>query len=196
MQLNEIHNEHEHAPSSTKIALLIFAVILVTALGYLVWASNKQTVSEENMVIKKTSTTATATSTATTATVTTDTVYTNTDYGFTMTLTNNWKGYKIKTVKPTDGTAVAYLHINVPTTDAGWVDDSPDSFTHYASMMVIGVYTTAEWDTIQASGEPTDKKLTQNSQYVFGYSQAQSIPTDLTAAYKEVAAVAATFKLK
>ncbi len=204
MQLNEVHNEHEHAPSSTKIALLVFAVILVSALGYLVWANNKQTVSDDSAVavIKKTPTaTATTTSaltpTPTTAT-STDIVYTNTDYGFTMTLTSKWKGYKIKTVKPTDGTAVAYLYINVPTTstDATWIQDSSTNFAYYASVMAISVYTTAEWDTMQASGGPTDTKLAQNSQYVFGYSQAQSIPTDLTAAYKEVATVAATFKLK
>lgn len=204
MQLNEVHNEHEHAPVSTKVALLIFAVILVGALGYLVWANNKQTISDNTMVVvvKKTPTpTITATTTLTptpTATATTDIVYTNTDYGFTLTLTSKWKGYKIKTVKPTDGTAVAYLYINVPTTstDATWIKDSSTNFAYYASVMAIGVYTTAEWDAMQASGGPTDTKLTQNSQYVFGYSQAQSIPTDLTAAYKEVATVAATFKLK
>jgi len=37
MQLNEIHNNHEHATVSLKVILLVFAVILVGVLGYLVW---------------------------------------------------------------------------------------------------------------------------------------------------------------
>lgn len=37
MQLNEIHTEHEHASVSLKVVLLIFAIILVGALGYMVW---------------------------------------------------------------------------------------------------------------------------------------------------------------
>ena len=34
---NEVHNEHEHASVSLKVILLVFAVILVGALGYFVW---------------------------------------------------------------------------------------------------------------------------------------------------------------
>jgi len=37
MQLNEVHNDHEHASVSLKVVLLVFAVILVGALGYFVW---------------------------------------------------------------------------------------------------------------------------------------------------------------
>lgn len=37
MQLNEVHNEQEHASVSLKVILLVFAIILVGALGYLVW---------------------------------------------------------------------------------------------------------------------------------------------------------------
>lgn len=40
MQLNEIHTEHEHATTSLKVVLLVFAIVLVGALSYLVWASN------------------------------------------------------------------------------------------------------------------------------------------------------------
>jgi hypothetical protein len=41
MQLNEIHNNHEHASVSLKVILLVFAVILVGVLGYLVWDYQK-----------------------------------------------------------------------------------------------------------------------------------------------------------
>lgn len=36
MELNEIHTEHEHASLNLKVLLLIFAVVLIAALGYLV----------------------------------------------------------------------------------------------------------------------------------------------------------------
>ena len=37
MEINQIHNEHEHASVSTKVLLLAFAVVLVGVLGYLVY---------------------------------------------------------------------------------------------------------------------------------------------------------------
>jgi hypothetical protein len=37
MELNEIHTEHEHASTSLKVVLLIFAVVLIGALAYFVW---------------------------------------------------------------------------------------------------------------------------------------------------------------
>lgn len=40
MQLNEIHNTHQHASVSLKVILLIFAVVLVGVLSYLVWQNN------------------------------------------------------------------------------------------------------------------------------------------------------------
>lgn len=42
MQLNEIHNPEENASVSLKIILLIFAVVLVGALGYFVWQQNTE----------------------------------------------------------------------------------------------------------------------------------------------------------
>lgn len=40
MELNEIHTEHEHATTSMKVVLLVFAIVLVGALAYLVWTAN------------------------------------------------------------------------------------------------------------------------------------------------------------
>lgn len=40
MEINETHNEHEHATMSMKVVLLIFAIVLVGALAYLVWTAN------------------------------------------------------------------------------------------------------------------------------------------------------------
>jgi len=41
MQLNEPHTEHENASTSLKVVLLVFAVVLVGALGYFVWEQKK-----------------------------------------------------------------------------------------------------------------------------------------------------------
>ena len=40
MELNEMHSDHEHATTSLKVLLLVFAIVLVGALAYLVWAQN------------------------------------------------------------------------------------------------------------------------------------------------------------
>lgn len=57
MQLNEVHNESEHASVSLKVILLVFAVILVGTLSYLVW--NEQITVTDNgstIIIKKNTT--------------------------------------------------------------------------------------------------------------------------------------------
>lgn len=61
MQLNEIHDTHEHASVSLKVILLVFAVILVGVLGYLVWDFNNtpDTTDYSSTITKKTETTQT-----------------------------------------------------------------------------------------------------------------------------------------
>lgn len=39
---NEIHDNHEHASTSLKVILLVFAIVLVGTLGYLVWQQNNE----------------------------------------------------------------------------------------------------------------------------------------------------------
>ncbi|MCR4278094.1 MAG: hypothetical protein NUV80_05095 [Candidatus Berkelbacteria bacterium] len=53
---NDIHTEHEHATTSLKVLLLVFAVVLVSALAYLVWAQNTapDTTDDSAAVTKKT----------------------------------------------------------------------------------------------------------------------------------------------
>jgi len=46
MQLNEIHNPHEHASVGLKVMLLVFAIILVGVLGYLVWQQSPEPTSD------------------------------------------------------------------------------------------------------------------------------------------------------
>jgi len=40
MEINQTPYDHEHASVSLKVILLVFAVVLIGALGYLVWAQN------------------------------------------------------------------------------------------------------------------------------------------------------------
>lgn len=44
MEINDdIHNNHEHASTSLKVLLLIFAFVLIGTLGYMVWLENADT---------------------------------------------------------------------------------------------------------------------------------------------------------
>lgn len=40
MNIEQSHSNHEHASTSLKVILLIFVIVLVAALGYLVWDAN------------------------------------------------------------------------------------------------------------------------------------------------------------
>ena len=57
MQLNEIHNEGEHASVSLKVILLVFAVILVGTLSYLVWNEQITVIDNGSTIVIKKSTT-------------------------------------------------------------------------------------------------------------------------------------------
>lgn len=57
MELSEVHTEHEHATTSLKVVLLIFAIVLIGALAYLVWATNTTPETTDNSDVVKTTTT-------------------------------------------------------------------------------------------------------------------------------------------
>lgn len=85
MQLNEIHDNHEHASTSLKVILLVFALVLVGTLGYLVWDFNRtpDTTDYSTPVAKK------KTETTTTADETADWKnYTNREQGFSVNYPN------------------------------------------------------------------------------------------------------------
>lgn len=89
MELNEIHTEHEHATTSLKVVLLVFAIVLVGALAYLVWAQNTapDTTDNATVVTKKN----TADETADWSTWTRSDQMPNTK--FTVKLPTGWKAY-------------------------------------------------------------------------------------------------------
>lgn len=177
-------------PNNLKVLLLILALGLVVGLGYFVWFQNNLPIDSGGDTIIKPKVTTPKTTT------TTDSVYTNSTYGYSMTFNDKWAGYKIKTVVPTDGSATAYLHVNLPTTstDALWAKDGTTNLAGYASVMAINVFTPAQWAALDGTpGQGT--KLAENAHYVFSYSRAQDFPTDLQAAASDIPTVVATFKL-
>jgi len=57
VELNEVHTEHEQATVSLKVVLLIFAIVLIGALAYLVWAANTAPDTTDNSAATKKTTT-------------------------------------------------------------------------------------------------------------------------------------------
>ncbi len=183
---------HRHLPTNIKIVLAVLALALLVGLGYFVWFQNNIPVSTGgDTVVKPKTVTQTA--------KTTDLVYTNSTYGFSLTFNDKWTGYKVKTVVPTDGTAVAYLYVNLPTADPDWAKavDSTD-LDGYASIFGVSVFTQSQWDAY--SGTPGQgTKLAQSNNYIFSYGPSQSLPSNTAdpvwVAYHDIATVIATFKL-
>lgn len=192
MEINHVHNEHEHASVSLKVILLVFAIVLVGALSYLVYLqrSAPDITDYSAPSVKKTTSTTRAETTEDTALACGDTKL----YGFAMTFGNLWTGYKIKEVKP--GYALITCYINMPTasTDEVWTSQSTTNFAKYASLFAVSVYTPAQWTTAQAgANKPT--LLDQNGNYVWGWSPAQAYPDDLATVAADVENIVATFKL-
>jgi hypothetical protein len=196
MQLNEIHNPSEHASTSLKVILLVFALVLVGTLGYLVWDANNSTPAvapEPAQVAKKKA----LEEAAKTPLACGDT----TKYGFTMSFSDKWDGYKIKQVlqkdmEPQPGYALVTCYFQMPTTstDEAWTKAGTDHDPNYASLFAVSVYTPEQWQAAQEEpNRPT--KLGETSDYIWGLSQAQSIPDDLAELYKDVKNVASTFSI-
>lgn len=86
MELNEPHTSHEHASLNLKVLLLVFAVILIAALGLLVWQQNHSAADsqdEAQLHPKKTATVSVDTSTWKT--------YSNSTYNFSYLYPPTWK---------------------------------------------------------------------------------------------------------
>jgi hypothetical protein len=156
--------------------------------------SDLQTTSTDTSSTTDTSTS--ATSTTATADETADwKTYTNTKYGFTLTLTDKWEGYKIKEADIAN--QVDTYCVNVPTTDTKNYPGSDIEYSGYAAPFCIDIYTIAQWNTYNDDNPSLATKLTSNNQYVFAYSTWQDSPADLRASGldKEVTNVAKSFEL-
>ncbi len=138
---------------------------------------------------------ATATTSATDETANWKT-YTNTKYGFTLTFTDKWQGYRIKNFASSPMTEV--ISVEVPTTDANYQSRSTEYVdAGYDYPFVISVWTTDQWNQwVEGQDGPQSKKLGEKNGYVFAYMTWQDSPADLRASGldKEVTSVAESFQ--
>ena len=182
MELNGIEN-HEHASTSLKALLLVFALVLVGVLGYLVWQQNTAPEEVDN-------------STQSTASVLT---YTNTTHGYTMKLNSTWTGYKTSTWSDPDQPTIKNVEFFVPcaASDNCTSDGTTRTIAGYTTVMVVGAYPTKIWNAFPNDEGPTPTRLAANDTYVFGYSHAQAFPVswETKAVNLKIDTVAATFKL-
>lgn len=142
-------------------------------------------------------TTTTPATTEPTPTTNTDTSwknYTNSDYGFKLTFTDAWKGYKVKKVA-LEGT-VANYYINMPTTDPFYKDETEMSYAGYAAPFVIGVMDKAGWTGDEMQVKDFGSKIGENAQYVFTGSSWQAGPDDLLSSLgSSISAIIASFQI-
>jgi hypothetical protein len=138
-----------------------------------------------------TTTTTTTTPTAVTPAPASTTIqYDNSQYGFSLTLPKTWANYKVKTVTA-DG-AVAYIYVEMPTTDDMPATSSNDK--NYYAPFALGVYTPSQWAELESSGGPIDTVITKTSQYVFTWSHANGIPATDWKLDSDIKGIIASFK--
>ena len=195
MQLNEVHTEHEHATTSLKVVLLVFAIVLVGALSYLVWAQNTAPDTTDNSaaVIKKTTATTPSTASTVPSTTKTDTTdswktYSNSDYGFTLTFGDLWKGYRVKAIAIDSANTMTY-HFTMPY--SGIIEASETNDVGYYSIFFINVFTKDEYNKTERKG----LLLGSNKSYVFTYGGPQESVEALKALQADFTNVVSTFKL-
>ncbi len=100
--------------------------------------------------------------------------YKNSVYGFQVTLTSVWKGYRVIQRTDTVYPNVKYLDFEVPTKDTNYGNN-----TGYAAPLIIAIYPKADWSKVSQEGGPIPTKISENNQYVFAYSGWQEPPSDL-----------------
>jgi hypothetical protein len=135
------------------------------------------------------STSSTTSTGATTSTTATWKNYTNSKYGYTLTFTDAWTGYKV-------GSNNNIYYFGVPTTDTTWSD--PVLGDGYASLFAVSVKTIADYDAEAAENQATaGTLLVQTSTSAYTWSPAQAYPADIAAKITNLKAsdVMATFAL-
>ena len=160
MEPDQTNINHDEASVSLKVVLLIFAIVLILALGYLVYAQNRSTwdTSGSSLSNKTSESTSTSDNTSDTngsssgTTTTKDNLscpdYVNTTYGFSLTFPSEWDSCHFKTADVTGATKVIYVEL--PTTSDIYAHESTTNEAGYVSLFAISVYTPDQWTTEQA----------------------------------------------
>lgn len=158
------------------ILTLILVIVLVAALGF--WLGWYLGTVYPTGTSTATPTATTVASKTTTPSATADWhEWTDDTYGFTTVVNSKFSGYRIRSDRENTGNAITYYRLYVPTTDTNSRVESLDGY--YANIMVISVFTPANWDKEQAFDGPKATYLGKNNKYVFGYSTWQDAPADL-----------------
>ena len=123
------------------------------------------------------STTAATVSNTTTTTAVAWKTYENTDYGFGLTFTDAWEGYKMKAVD-LEGT-VKTFYVNVPTSDPLYVSETSTAYAGYAAPFAISVIEKSKWQDDELFARDFGSKVGEKGDYVFTSSQGQACVTDL-----------------
>jgi hypothetical protein len=144
--------------------------------------SSKISADFENIIKSFFSSGSASVSTATTPTTTqTDAAdwkaYVNSTYGFGLTFTDPWKGYKLKAVD-LEGT-VKTFYVNVPTTDSLHASETSTAYAGYAAPFAIGVIEKSKWQDDELFARDFGSKVGEKGDYVFTSSRWQACPTDL-----------------
>lgn len=187
---------------TSKWLWIVLVIVILIAAGYFGWnwysankAKTSTTGTTTTPTTTKTTTKTTPSTTTTTETATTsgNLTYTNDKYGFTLTFPSTWTGYKMKEATLTD--SVITYYINVPTTDKTAVAGSTSDAGYY-SPFAITVYTLAQWTTVENAEGPKDTLITKNTQYAFGWNQANGTPPSDWTKGADIKTIIASFKLK
>jgi len=118
-------------------------------------------------------------------------VYNNTEYGFQLTFTEAWKGYKVEKESDRSLAMTRYLLFKVPTSDSSYGD-----LSGYATRLSIGIFPLSEWKQLHTErNSRIPDVVAQNETYVFVYSSWQDPPKDLREVNFELQKVISTFKL-
>jgi hypothetical protein len=171
-----------------KLLFVIPAVLLLAS------ACAQQPVVQQNNQTPNTATQPTPTPTpqptnSTTNQASDSKTYTNTEYGFQLTLTDAWNGYKVSKRSDVVYKNVKYLDFQVPAQDPRYKD-----FGAVAAPFGIAVYSKTDWNTISKLEGPKPTYITQNSNYVFAYYTWQDSPNDLMNVDFGIPKIVASFK--
>lgn len=157
-------------------------------------ASDKLRVTLQNQIDELRGKLTTGTTATTTAVVDTQ-KYTNSEFGFQITLPNDWTGYKVLEKKVEGSTQTWYFEL--PTTDPVWKEASSTNEAGYVSLFAISAFTDSEWDEMINAGGPTDTEIIKIGNYTFGYMGGQAGATDVAQAKRDaVKTIIQTFKVK
>ncbi len=116
--------------------------------------------------------------------------FTNEKYGFSLTLNDNWQGYKYEQDTKNFQDNGVHYRFYLPTKDKDYKTDK----TGYASPFVISIYKISDWENLGNKNDFT--KIDQNDKYVYAYSIWDTVPSDLeeTITDAEIKKVINTFK--